>query len=66
MNTRQLKIEQNLLKLFRQSIGMRFRLKGNIQGVPLEDEVAGIDEEFSHVKGKTYGNFHVSLCELIP
>ena len=66
MDAQQHKIERGLLTLFRQSVGMRFRIKGSGNFPPLVDDVAGVDEKFSHVEGKKYGNFHVTLCELIP
>ena len=66
MDARQKKIEADLLELFRQSVGMRFRLMSGVQDlVPLEDEVTGVDPAMNHVMGRKYGNFHVTLCELL-
>lgn len=53
-------IREDLLTLFEQSVGWKFRIKGS----PLVDVVAGIDRSNKHVCGKMYGNFHVDLCEL--
>lgn len=59
-------IERDVLNLFSQSVGWPFRLKGGVQGVQLSDVVAGVDWQLMHVVGRTYGSFHVSLCELMP
>lgn len=53
-------IRHNLMKLFEDSVNYEFRIKGT----PLVDVVEGVDWETMHVKGRTYGNFHVDLCEL--
>lgn len=57
--------ERELLKMFEEAISCRFRLKGGGDGITLEDVVAGVDWKYLHVQGQQYGNFHVSLCELI-
>lgn len=54
-------IENDLLLLFEQSIGLPFRIKAT----PLTDVVDGVDKEMKMVKGRKYGSFAVSLCELI-
>lgn len=53
-------IERDLLNLFEQSVGYNFRIKGT----PLVDVVEGIDRKNKMVKGRTYGDFAVYLCEL--
>lgn len=54
------KIRRQMMLLFEQSVGWKFRLKGT----PLVDVVTGVDWQFMHVCGKQYGNHHVDLCEL--
>ena len=54
------KIKNQLMVLFEQSVGMKFRVKGT----PLVDEITGVDWGLMMVKGKLYGNFAVDLCEL--
>ena len=53
-------IRHNLMVLFEQSKNFEFRIKGTA----LIDVVEGVDWDTSMVKGRTYGNFAVDLCEL--
>ena len=53
-------IEHDLLTMFEQSIGYEFRIKAT----PLKDIVEGVDWKNKMVRGRTYGDFAVSLCEL--
>lgn len=54
------RIEHDCMLLFEQSVGYGFRIKGT----PLHDIVDGVDWPTKMVKGKKYGDFAVSLCEL--
>jgi ribosomal protein L37E len=60
MNTNLEKIRQDCMKLFEQSVGYEFRVKGT----PLKDFVAGVDYKYMHVVGRQFGNFHIDLVEL--
>jgi hypothetical protein len=53
-------IRRQLLVLFADSIGYEFRIKGT----PLTDTIIGVDVLKLMVIGRTYGDFHVDLCEL--
>jgi hypothetical protein len=53
-------IERDLMLLFEQSVGYEFRVKAT----PLRDVVDGVDWKNKMVKGRKYGDFAVSLCEL--
>jgi len=54
------KIRRDILLMFEQSVGYRFRIVGS----HLIDEVVGVDKENQQVIGKQYGSFHVDLCQL--
>jgi hypothetical protein len=53
-------IREQCIKLFADSIGYEFRIKGT----PLTDTIVGIDALRMMVVGRTYGDFHIDLCEL--
>lgn len=55
------KITQDLMLMFEQSIGLPFRIKGTV----LTDVVEGVNKRFNMVRGRKYGDFAVSLCELV-
>jgi hypothetical protein len=54
------KIRHDLMHLFEQSVNFEFRIKGT----PMVDVCEGVDWSTMMVKGRTYGNFAVDLCEL--
>lgn len=53
-------IERHLMVMFEQSVGYEFRVKAS----PLTDIVDGVDWKDKMIKGRKYGDFAVSLCEL--
>lgn len=57
---RLINIRKNMLLLFEQSHGWKFRVKGT----PLVDVVAYVKKDTCMVGGKQYGEFHIDLCEL--
>ena len=52
--------EENFLNNFQKQIDYEFRIKAT----PLKDIVEGVDWKNKMVKGRAYGDFAVSLCEL--
>ena len=61
---------KRLLDEFEAAIGQPFKLVGHPQtkfctGMRITDTVAGVDRKYETVIGKEYGDFHVSLVQLV-